>query len=85
MRISFEELFDVLLRVLQNHGLRISAPASALNSLRASRDGVYSHSLNRFPNSSGMIRSGIIAVNAEPQLVEVRFARTLTEEAAQAI
>jgi len=70
MRIPFEELFDVLLRVLQNHGLthqraRLCAQLFA----EASRDGVYSHGLNRFPQFIRMIRSGIIAVNAEPQLV----------------
>jgi len=70
MRIPFEELFDVLLRMLQNHGLthqraRLCAQLFA----EASRDGVYSHGLNRFPQFIRMIRSGIIAVNAEPQLV----------------
>ncbi len=35
----------------------------------ASRDGVYSHGLNRFPRFARAIRSGIVDVHAQPRLV----------------
>lgn len=70
MRISYEELFDGLLQVLlklnfEQQRARLCARLFA----DASRDGVYSHGLNRFPQFVRMIRSGIIAVNAHPELV----------------
>jgi 3-dehydro-L-gulonate 2-dehydrogenase len=70
MRIPYDELFDGLLRVLlklnfEQQRARLCARLFA----DASRDGVYSHGLNRFPQFVRMIRNGIISVDAEPDLV----------------
>src|SRR6266850_6698457 len=70
MRIPYDELLDGLLRVLlklnfEQQRARLCARLFA----DASRDGVYSHGLNRFPQFVRMIRNGIIAVDAEPELV----------------
>ena len=70
MRIPYNELLSVLLKILVNlgfeeHRARLCAELFA----DASRDGVYSHGLNRFPQFVRMIKSGIVVVNAEPQLV----------------
>jgi 3-dehydro-L-gulonate 2-dehydrogenase len=70
MRITYDELFDGLLRVLLKRGFeqqrgRLCAQLFA----DASRDGVYSHGLNRFPQFVRSIQNGIVAVNAEPEMV----------------
>jgi len=70
MRIPYDELFDGLLRVLLNLNFEQQrARLCARLFAEASRDGVYSHGLNRFPQFARMIRNGIIAVDAEPELV----------------
>src|SRR5438309_6740917 len=71
MRIPYDELFDGLLGVLlklnfEQQRARLSARLFA----DASRDGVYSHGLNRFPQFVRMIQTGVIAVDAEPDLVD---------------
>ena len=70
MRIPYDELFDGLLRVLLKLGFE-QEPARLCARLfaDASRDGVYSHGLNRFPQFVRMIQNGVIAVDAEPELV----------------
>jgi 3-dehydro-L-gulonate 2-dehydrogenase len=70
MRIPYDELFDVLLGVLLKLGFepqrgRLCAKLFA----GASLDGVYSHGVNRFPQFVRMIQGGVIAVDAEPELV----------------
>ena len=35
-----------------------------------SRDGVYSHGINRFPVFVNYVREGFIEINAEPKLIE---------------
>lgn len=69
MRIPYDELFDGLMRVL----LKLSfEPQRARLCARlfadASRDGVYSHGLDRFPQFVRMIQNGTVVVNAEPEL-----------------
>src|SRR6266404_2707094 len=69
MRISYDELVAVLLKILLNLGFdhdraRLCAQLFAETSL----DGVYSHGLNRFPQFVRMIKSGVIIVHAQPQL-----------------
>ncbi|HTQ59316.1 MAG TPA: 3-dehydro-L-gulonate 2-dehydrogenase [Candidatus Solibacter sp.] len=69
-RIPYETLFDALNRVLLKHGFeppraRLCAQLFA----DASRDGVYSHGLNRFPQFVRMIQSGIVVLRAEPERV----------------
>jgi 3-dehydro-L-gulonate 2-dehydrogenase len=70
MRISYDELFDGILRVLltlefEQRPARLCARLFA----DASRDGVYSHGVNRFPQFVRMIRNGIITADAEPDLM----------------
>ena len=67
MRIPYDELFDGLLGVLlklnfEQQRARLCARLFA----DASRDGVYSHGLNRFPQFLRMVRNGIIAVGDKP-------------------
>ncbi len=63
-------MLDSLLRVLLKLGFEQQrAQLCARLFTDASRDGVYSHGLNRFPLFVRMIRSGIIDVHAEPGLV----------------
>jgi len=70
MRIPYDELFDGLLRVLLKLGFEQQrARLCARLFTDASRDGVYSHGLNRFPQFVRMIQTGVIAVDAEPELV----------------
>jgi len=70
LRVPYDELFEALLRVLLKYGFEQQrARLCSRLFAEASRDGVYSHGLNRFPQFIRMIRSGIIVVNAEPQLV----------------
>jgi 3-dehydro-L-gulonate 2-dehydrogenase len=68
MRIAYPELFDGLLRVLLKLGFdqeRGSLCARLFTD--ASRDGVYSHGLNRFPQFVRMIKNGVVNVAAEPE------------------
>jgi 3-dehydro-L-gulonate 2-dehydrogenase len=69
-RVSYQELFDTLLRVLLKQGL---APERARRCAQlfadSNRDGVYSHGLNRFPRFLSMIQGGLIDIHAEPILI----------------
>jgi 3-dehydro-L-gulonate 2-dehydrogenase len=69
-RVSYQELFDTLLRVLLKQGF---APERARRCAQlfadSSRDGVYSHGLNRFPRFLSMIQGGLIDIHAEPALI----------------
>ena len=70
MRIPYEELFDSILRVLLKLGFeRQGATLCARLFAEASRDGVYSHGLNRFPQFVRAVQSGVVVVDAQPQLV----------------
>ncbi|WP_161889464.1 3-dehydro-L-gulonate 2-dehydrogenase [Pontibacter russatus] len=70
MKVSFEELQAQFERVLLK--LNFAAEKAALCArifAENSRDGVYSHGLNRFPVFVQMVRDGLIAVDAEPERV----------------
>lgn len=71
MRISYQELYDCLLGVLLKTGFTVDR-AELCASLFAdtTRDGVYSHGVNRFPRFMEMIRNGIIDIHARSQLVD---------------
>jgi 3-dehydro-L-gulonate 2-dehydrogenase len=70
LRVSYQELFDTLLRVLLKQGF---APGRARRCAQlvadSNRDGVYSHGLNRFPRFLSMIHGGLIDLHAEPILI----------------
>jgi len=70
LRVTYQELFDALVRVLLKLGFepergRLCAQLFA----DTTRDGVYSHGLNRFPRFVAMIRNGSIDIHAKPELV----------------
>jgi 3-dehydro-L-gulonate 2-dehydrogenase len=70
MRVSYQELHSVLLRVLSKAGFEPDrAHLCATLFADASRDGVASHGLNRFPRFIDMIRAGIVDVHARPERV----------------
>src|SRR5260370_18758713 len=69
-RVSYPELHDVLLRVLMKTGMAPTrATLCASLFVDASRDGVSSHGVNRFPRFVQMIRSGVVDVMASPERV----------------
>ena len=70
MRVPFDELLATLHKILlglkfEDRRARLCAQLFA----ETSRDGVYSHGLNRFPQFVRMIKSGVVRVDAEPKLV----------------
>jgi len=70
LRIPYPELCDALFRALMKLGFEAGrARRCAQLFADASRDGVYSHGLNRFPRFARAIRSGIVDVHARPSLV----------------
>jgi len=61
MRVPFDELLTTLHKIflkldLEDHRARLCAQLFA----EATRDGVYSHGLNRFPLFVSMIKSGVV-------------------------
>jgi 3-dehydro-L-gulonate 2-dehydrogenase len=70
LRVSYVEINSVLLRVLLKLGFEQErATLCARLFADASRDGVPSHGLNRFPQFVRSIQSAIVDVHAEPALV----------------
>ncbi|HLO05281.1 MAG TPA: Ldh family oxidoreductase, partial [Terriglobales bacterium] len=70
LRVSYQELFDALVRVLLKLGFEPErARLCAQLFTDTTRDGVYSHGLNRFPRFVAMIRNGSIDIHAKPELV----------------
>ena len=70
MRVSFDELFVTLQKVLLGLGFAPNrAELCARLFTETTRDGVYSHGLNRFPLFVRMIKSGVVLVNAGPSLI----------------
>jgi 3-dehydro-L-gulonate 2-dehydrogenase len=69
-RIPYDELFAILQKVLLKLNFDSErAQLCAQLFADSSRDGVYSHGVNRFPQFVRMIKSRIVIANAEPQLV----------------
>ena len=70
MRISYQELYGCLLKILVKTGFEPErAELCARLFAETSRDGVYSHGLNRFPRFMEMIGNGIIEIHARPELI----------------
>jgi 3-dehydro-L-gulonate 2-dehydrogenase len=70
MRVSYEELLAALERALLKLGFEPDrASLCARLFAETTRDGVYSHGLNRFPRFVRMIRNGSVDIHARPQLV----------------
>jgi 3-dehydro-L-gulonate 2-dehydrogenase len=75
MRVTYQELYDALLKALlttaiEGERARLCARLIA----ETTRDGVYSHGLNLFPRLMNMIGSGIVDVRARPARVESHVA-----------
>jgi 3-dehydro-L-gulonate 2-dehydrogenase len=70
-RVDYAEMVEQLTRVLCRQGFEIErAGACAKIFADNSRDGVYSHGLNRFPRFIEYIQKGYIAMDAQPELVQ---------------
>jgi 3-dehydro-L-gulonate 2-dehydrogenase len=66
-RIPFEQVHQTLANVLRGLGFAAHrAEMCARLFAETTRDGVYTHGLNRFPRFVAMIRNGAIDVSAEP-------------------
>ncbi|HEY7056809.1 MAG TPA: 3-dehydro-L-gulonate 2-dehydrogenase [Vicinamibacterales bacterium] len=75
MRVSYEELVDVLGRALMKQGMDAArADRCARLFADTDRDGINSHGVNRFPRLMRMIRSGVVDVHAEAVPVDRRHA-----------
>ena len=71
MRIPYDEMKRELARVLKKHGIEAGrAERSAALFADASRDGIYSHGLNRFPVFVRAIAAGDVNVHAEASFEE---------------
>src|SRR5215813_5222529 len=69
LRVPYQELFDTLRRALLRLGFE-AGRAELCSRLFAdtTRDGVYSHGLNRFPRFVNTIRNGCVDIHARPEL-----------------
>lgn len=71
MIISYQQILKTLTEILEQKGM---VPEKAQLCARlfadASRDGVYSHGLNRFPVFIKMIKHGYVKVNKDPEVVD---------------
>ncbi len=68
-RIPFDEVQELLASVLGKLGFSdIRAKHCALLFAETTRDGVYTHGINRFPRFEAMIKSGVVNAGAEPEL-----------------
>ena len=70
LRVTYSELYEALHRAMLQLGLKDDREARAQLCARlfaeTTRDGVYTHGLNRFPRFSAMVRNGSIDVDAKP-------------------
>src|SRR5437588_4253588 len=70
MRVPFDELLHVLHQALRAAGMDDNrAQLCASLFAQASRDGVASHGLNRFPRFMRMIARGVVDVHARPTCI----------------
>ncbi|TVX97899.1 3-dehydro-L-gulonate 2-dehydrogenase [Paenibacillus cremeus] len=68
MRIPYAEMYGQFLRVLLKEGFTTErAELCAKLFAEASRDGVYTHGLNRFPRFIEHIRRGVVDIHAHPK------------------
>ena len=69
MRVPFDDLYAALHRAMLHLGLTGDrASLCARLFAETTRDGVYTHGLNRFPRFVQMVRNGSIDLTAEPSL-----------------
>src|SRR5580704_19637688 len=69
LRVPYNDLYEALRRAMLGLGLREDRAAlSARLIAETTRDGVYTHGLNRFPRFEAMALNGTIDIRAEPTL-----------------
>jgi 3-dehydro-L-gulonate 2-dehydrogenase len=69
LRVPYNDLYEALRRAMLGLGLREDRAAlSARLIAETTRDGVYTHGLNRFPRLEAMVLNGSIDIHAEPTL-----------------
>ncbi len=69
LRVPYTDLYEALKKSLLHLGLiEDRAALCARLFAETTRDGVYTHGLNRFPRFEAMIRNGTIDIHAEPTL-----------------
>src|SRR5580698_9084415 len=67
LRVPYNDLYAALLRATEYLGLQGDRAAICARLFaETTRDGVYTHGLNRFPRFAEMVANGSIDVNAEP-------------------
>ena len=67
LRVPNDDLYHALERAMQHLGLRGERAALCARLFtETTRDGVYTHGLNRFPRFAEMVANGCIDANAEP-------------------
>jgi len=67
LRVPYTDLYQALLRATHHLGLRGERAALCARLFaETTRDGVYTHGLNRFPRFAEMVANGCIDVTAEP-------------------
>jgi 3-dehydro-L-gulonate 2-dehydrogenase len=67
LRVPYDDLYTALHRAMLRLGLTESrANTCARLFAETTRDGVYTHGLNRFPRFAEMVANGVIDVHAEP-------------------
>lgn len=71
MRVKYEDMYNEFVRVLTKKGFtKERAELSAKLYADASRDGVYTHGLNRFPKFIKSVEQGCIDIQANPSVKE---------------
>ena len=69
LRVPYTDLYEALKKSLLHLGLTEDRAAlGARLFAETTRDGVYTHGLNRFPRFEAMVRNGSIDIHAEPTL-----------------
>ena len=67
LRVPYDDLYTALHRAMLRLGLTEGRAATCARLFaETTRDGVYTHGLNRFPRFAEMVANGSIDVNAEP-------------------
>src|SRR5580698_123382 len=67
LRVPFDELYGALRRAMEGLGLKDERAAlCARLCAETTRDGVYTHGLNRFPRFVETVKNGSVIVDAEP-------------------
>jgi len=70
LRVPYTDLYNVLHRAMLHLGLRGDRAALCARLFaEATRDGVYTHGLNRFPRFAAMVANGCVNLAAEPTRV----------------